>query len=92
MPVVVETCRQAPLSERLRTVHSSFGTFSLNAMCPVLRTRWRGLRRCSFITTLGMDEPLVADGYFGEFNSREGAVRSVAMNGGRPPGALRGIA
>ena len=41
IPYVVETCRHAPVSERLRTEHSSFGALSLRMICALFNTRLR---------------------------------------------------
>jgi hypothetical protein len=38
MPIVVETCKDAPVSETFLTVHSSLGALSLiDALCPFER-------------------------------------------------------
>src|SRR5262245_40861199 len=46
-PYVVETCRHAPVSERFRTVQSSFGALSLRTICAVFNTRLRKFVRFS---------------------------------------------
>jgi len=41
MPYVVDTWRQAPVSETFRTAQSSFGALSLRTICAFLSTRLR---------------------------------------------------
>jgi hypothetical protein len=53
----------------LRIVHSSFGALSVSAICPDLRTRRRGLTRCSFIAISGSVKFQIPDRYFQKINS-----------------------
>jgi hypothetical protein len=50
--IVVETCNAAPASEMFRTVHSSFGAFSLITMNSLFKTLWRELVRFSITAGL----------------------------------------
>src|SRR5690348_12660605 len=42
MPIVVETCKATPVSERLLTAHGIFGAFSEMTIAAVLSARRRG--------------------------------------------------